>query len=185
MKSPKLEMQNPTKSRSRNGQAPAGCPAGFSDSGLGGAVVCLLAALLLMAWPASGVAQHSIDWSTLDGGGGASTGGVYAVAGTIGQPDAGTMTGGNFALAGGFWGIVAAIQVPGTPPLSIKGTNGAVTLSWPTAPAGFSLEQTSSLTGSRNAWTPVPTGQYQTNSTEVVVVVPVTPENMFFRLRKP
>jgi hypothetical protein len=29
-----------------------------------------------------------LDWFTIDGGGGTSTGGVYAVSGTIGQPDA-------------------------------------------------------------------------------------------------
>ena len=32
---------------------------------------------------------YSIDWYTIDGGGGTSTGGVYSVSGTIGQPDAG------------------------------------------------------------------------------------------------
>jgi hypothetical protein len=30
----------------------------------------------------------AIDWSTIDGGGGTCTGGVYSVSGTIGQPDA-------------------------------------------------------------------------------------------------
>jgi hypothetical protein len=30
-----------------------------------------------------------LSWSTMDGGGGTSTGGAYAVSGTIGQPDAG------------------------------------------------------------------------------------------------
>ena len=30
-------------------------------------------------------AQYSIDWFKIAGGGGASTGGVYAVSGTIGQ----------------------------------------------------------------------------------------------------
>ncbi len=35
-------------------------------------------------------AEYSIDWSTVDDGGSTSTGGVYAVSGTIGQPDAGT-----------------------------------------------------------------------------------------------
>jgi len=52
-------------------------------------------------------AQYSIDWFTIDGGGGISTGGVYAVSGSIGQPDAGRMSGGNFAMDGGFWGIIA------------------------------------------------------------------------------
>ena len=34
---------------------------------------------------ACGLAQnYSIDWSTIDGGGGTSTGGVYTVSGTIG-----------------------------------------------------------------------------------------------------
>src|ERR1017187_274191 len=48
--------------------------------------------------------SYSIDWSTIDGGGGVSTGGVYQVNGTIGQPDAGAaMTGGNYSVSGGFW----------------------------------------------------------------------------------
>ena len=47
--------------------------------------------------------SYSIDWHTTDGGGGTSTGGVYAVTGTIGPPDAGgPMIGGNYSLTGGF-----------------------------------------------------------------------------------
>jgi hypothetical protein len=38
---------------------------------------------------------YSIDWSTVDGGG-TSTGGVYSVSGTLGQPDAGAMSGGDY-----------------------------------------------------------------------------------------
>ncbi len=63
--------------------------------------------------------SYSLDWSTLDGGGGTSTGGVYSVSGTIGQPDAGAMSGGSFTLVGGFWGIVAALQTPGARLLTI------------------------------------------------------------------
>ena len=59
--------------------------------------------------------QYSIDWSSIDGGGGTSTGGVYAVTGTIGQPDAGTLSGGAYTLQGGFWGVIAAVQTPGAP----------------------------------------------------------------------
>ena len=33
--------------------------------------------------------NYSIDWFTIDGGGGTSTGGVYQVSGTIGPLDAG------------------------------------------------------------------------------------------------
>ena len=46
----------------------------------------------------------TIDWYTIDGGGGTSTGGGFALSGTIGQPDAGPeMSGGGFTVSGGFW----------------------------------------------------------------------------------
>lgn len=45
-----------------------------------------------------------LSWWTIDGGGGAATGGAFAIEGTIGQPDASpTMSGGTFQLTGGFW----------------------------------------------------------------------------------
>jgi len=48
---------------------------------------------------------YSLDWWTVDGGGAtSSTGGSYSLAGTMGQPDAGTSSGGTYALSGGFWG---------------------------------------------------------------------------------
>ena len=46
---------------------------------------------------------YEITWSTIDGGGGTSTGGNYTLSGTIGQPDAGMMSGGDYKLVGGFW----------------------------------------------------------------------------------
>ncbi|MHC4501234.1 MAG: hypothetical protein ACYS21_19225, partial [Planctomycetota bacterium] len=49
------------------------------------------------------IADYDISWSTIDGGGGTSTGGNYALVGTIGQPDAGDMSGGDYQLHGGFW----------------------------------------------------------------------------------
>ena len=39
---------------------------------------------------------YDLSWHTIDGGGGTSTGGVYSVSGTIGQPDAGAMSGANY-----------------------------------------------------------------------------------------
>src|SRR5437870_10542341 len=66
----------------------------------------------LLATFAAHAQTYSIGWHTIDGGGGTSTGGVYSVSGTIGQPDAGcAMTGGNFSLTGGFWAL-AAVQTP-------------------------------------------------------------------------
>jgi len=77
--------------------------------------VCLACLVLLAAVPA--LAQsgggYDLSWSTVDGGGGTfSTGGVYSLGGTAGQPDAGLMTGGEYALGGGFWGggAVAAAE---------------------------------------------------------------------------
>jgi hypothetical protein len=42
--------------------------------------------LALSLWSASSASaqSYSIDWFTIDGGGGTSTGGVYSVSGTIG-----------------------------------------------------------------------------------------------------
>jgi len=45
--------------------------------------------LLLVLVPSLHAQTYSIDWYKIAGGGGTSTGGVYAVSGTIGQHDAG------------------------------------------------------------------------------------------------
>lgn len=49
--------------------------------------------------------DFSIPWHTVDGGGHMfSTGGAFALGGTIGQADAGVaLTGGAYSLTGGFW----------------------------------------------------------------------------------
>ncbi len=57
--------------------------------------------VLILSLPVT--AGYEISWSTIDGGGGRSTGGDYALVGTIGQPDAGEMSGGDYRLSGGFW----------------------------------------------------------------------------------
>ena len=73
------------------------------------------AGLMLGAWclgpafaPVARAQSYSLDWHKIAGGGGTSTGGVYAVSGTIGQHDAGgPMAGGNYSLTGGFWAFYA------------------------------------------------------------------------------
>lgn len=52
---------------------------------------------------------YAIESFTVDGGGGTSSGGSYALTGAIGQPDAGAMAGGAFTLTGGFWGDAALL----------------------------------------------------------------------------
>jgi len=128
--------------------------------------------------------SYSIDWFTIDGGGGTSTGGVYSVSGTIGQPDAGTLSGGSYTLVGGFWGIVSAVQTPGAPFLSIARSNASVTVSWPRPATGFVLDEVPALTGSPPPWTPVAL-PYQTNATDIWITVPAPTGNKFYRLRKP
>jgi hypothetical protein len=67
--------------------------------------IALILALLIV--PAIALAQsdgdYDLTWSTIDGGGGASSGGEYTLRGTIGQADAGTLSAGDLTLVGGFW----------------------------------------------------------------------------------
>ena len=76
------------------------------------------AALALLTTAGLALAVPAIDWYSIDGGGGISSGGIFTVSGTIGQADAGppVMTGGIFTLTGGFQAV---------PPPSCPGdTNG-------------------------------------------------------------
>jgi hypothetical protein len=121
--------------------------------------------------------SYSIDWSTIDGGGGTSTGGVYSVSGTIGQPDVGTMTGGQYSVLGGFWSLYA-VQTPGTPTLTIvPASPGFATISWTPATPGFVLQETLSL--SPTNWVNSP------SATTNPIVVPATLPTKFYRLFKP
>src|SRR3977135_3203739 len=112
---------------------------------LGKMKVLLLLVVLSLAAPALRAQNYSIDWFTIDGGGGTSTGGVYSVSGTIGQPDAGTMSGGNYTIERGFWGIIAAVQPPVAPLLSIARSGANVIVSWPSPSTGFSLQQNTNV----------------------------------------
>src|SRR5439155_24902248 len=103
--------------------------------------------LVLSGCPRACAQTYSIDWHKVAGGGGTSTGSVYSVSGTIGQPDAGpTMSGGNYGLDGGFWGLISAVQTPGSPLLTIARTaTNTVAVSWPSPSTGFSLQQNTNL----------------------------------------
>lgn len=46
---------------------------------------------------------YDLSWWSVDGGGGTSSGGVFAVTGSLGQPDAGSAGGCGTAVAGGVW----------------------------------------------------------------------------------
>ncbi|MHC4721595.1 MAG: hypothetical protein ACYS6I_02680 [Planctomycetota bacterium] len=67
--------------------------------------ITLLTVWLLMTSSALAMSggDYEISWSTIDGGGGRSSGQDFVLIGTIGQPDAGEMAGGDYELSGGFW----------------------------------------------------------------------------------
>jgi hypothetical protein len=144
-----------------------------------------LAGLCLLGLAAALAQNFTITWWTIDGGGGTSTGGVYSVSGTIGQPDTGRMAGGRFALEGGYWGGVVAIQTEGAPRLSVTPTNGAVVIAWPAPSSGWVLDQTPTLDGASLPWSQVPLSQYQTNDTQVFITLQPPVGSGFYRLRKP
>jgi hypothetical protein len=131
----------------------------------------------------SGLAQsYSIDWYTIDGGGGTSTGGVYSVSGTIGQPDAGHMSGGNYTLDGGFWSILA-VQTPGAPLLRVFTTaTNSVVVAWPSASTGFSLQDNTNL--STSIWNTVTNVPVVIGSENQVIIKPPA-GNHYFRLKNP
>ena len=143
--------------------------------------VCLIALGLLASalCPPAAAQTYSIDWFTIDGGGGTSTGGVYSVSGTIGQPDAGgPLTNGQYSVTGGFWALPTAVQVTNAPTLTIvPATPGNATISWTPATPGFVLQETWVLSPAN--WTNSISGA--TNP----ITVPATLPTKFYRLFKP
>ncbi|HDQ34851.1 MAG TPA: hypothetical protein ENN14_00880 [Chloroflexi bacterium] len=70
-------------------------------------ILGLLFLVTLLLLPAAVLAQegggYDLTWSTVDGGGGLSSGNAYTLHSSIGQPDAGNLYGDLYTLAGGFW----------------------------------------------------------------------------------
>jgi hypothetical protein len=140
--------------------------------------VCLLVWLLTAT---KVTAQNfTLDWFTIDGGGGTSTGSAYSVSGTIGQPDAGVSSGGNYSLIGGFWGAVIPVQQVGGPTLFIANhQNGSVKVSWIPNTPGFVLQASAALHPTPVAWTNAPAAY--TNG----AIIPASVQTRYFRLTKP
>lgn len=128
----------------------------------------------------SALADYSIGWFTLDGGGGTSGGGSYSLSGTVGQPDAGTLTGGNYTLAGGFWGGVGA-QALARPQLriAVNAQGTAVTVAWPDPSTGFSLQENGDLNTS--GWSAVGATPVVVDG-EKQVTISLPAANRFYRL---
>ena len=144
------------------------------------AVLTLGVALLA---PSALAQSYAIDWITIDGGGGTSTGGVYSVSSTIGQPDAdAAKIGGKVSLVGGFWPLFA-VRTPGAPLLSIvlTGTNTAI-VSWPSDSTGFTLQERS------DPGSPIwgaPAESITDNGTNRFVIISPPSGHRYYRLIKP
>ena len=139
-------------------------------------------ALLALVAPSASVAQnYAISWYKIAGGGGTSTGGVYAVNGTIGQPDASSaMAGGSYSLVGGFWSMISVIQSAGVPKLTIYHSGNSVVVAWPNA-GTFTLLQNATATGSN--WATSGYAISTANGTNSITITSPS-GNLFFRLKQ-
>ena len=148
-------------------------------------MISIVGAALLL--PSALHAQsYSINWYTVAGGGGTSSGAIggvaYSVSGTIGQPATATMSGANYSLTGGFWSFLAAVQTAGSPFLTITRSNTLAIISWSSSATGFVLQQSSTL--QPNSWS-TSTNSTATNASTISVTVPATNGYQYFRLVNP
>jgi len=127
----------------------------------------------------SAFAQYSIDWFTVDGGGGTTSDGVYEISGTIGQPDAGSVIAGDYVIEGGFWSdLEAAPELPG---LTIELVSpSSVLVSWPAPANGFVLQQNTNVTTTN--WVAVTNPPVVANGEKQVTVSPLV-GNRYYRLK--
>jgi hypothetical protein len=92
------------------------------------------------------------------------------------------MSGGNYTLQGGVWVLIAAIQTPGAPLLTITHTTtNPVIVSWPSATTSFTLQTNTSVT--TGTWGSSITTPSDDGSNKYVIVNPPV-GNGFYRLAK-
>jgi hypothetical protein len=134
--------------------------------------------LMIVALCPTAIAQSfTIDWFTIYGGGGTSSGGTYSVTGTIGQANTGVASGGAFTVISGFWpGIVAESGV--LPRLDIRWESNHVVLSWPQSSPGYLLQE-----GVPGEWSDVTEPAVQVGD-DNELTVSITTTHRFFRLRR-
>ena len=124
--------------------------------------------------------SYSIDWYKISGGGGTSTGGVYTVSGTIGQPDAsGALTGGSYSLTGGFWSLISVVQTAGLPNLTVTHSGHSVIVSWPNT-GTYTLQQTATV-AVKNSWATSGYAISTANGTNSITITSPAGK-LFFRL---
>ena len=129
-------------------------------------------------------AQSSIDWLTVDAGGGASASANYVLDSTIGQPDAATLTSANYTIVGGFWALENLGPASGLPMLHIaRATPGNVLLSWPSPSTSFVLQENLDLSNAAG-WADI-VGSVNDDGMLKSMTRPISGVTRFYRLRKP
>lgn len=143
----------------------------------------LLLAFLLLGTLTAQAQSYSITSHTVDGGGGTSSGGAYAVTGAIAQADASAAsTGGTYSLSGGFFAQYMALQQTGAPPLTIRGVGANVQLVWGADVPGWVLQANSADLAPAN-WLDV-VGTPTVSGPEQFLQFAAGSGRVFFRLRK-
>ena len=141
---------------------------------------------LAFALSATAYAQSSIDWSTLDAGGGAHSSANYVVNFTAGQMDVGStvLNSANYRIIPGFWALEDLGPATGLPELSIAERGLNEVLSWPSPSTGFVLQHTDSLNVLPAAWSDTP-GLVSDNGFIKSLTLPHNLSKRFYRLRRP
>jgi hypothetical protein len=135
---------------------------------------------LLLFAPIAAAQNFSVDWFTVDGGGGTSAAGSFAVSGTVAQPDSGSMSGGAYSVVGGFWSFAAAETLA----LAVSNSPTGVVVYWNRPANNWVLDESPILLSSPpHPWAQV-AFPYETNATHIYVTVPAPAAHKFYRLRK-
>src|ERR1039457_394216 len=141
----------------------------------------LMIAGWLLALPTLHAQFYSVDWYKVAGGGGTSTGGMYSVSGTIGQPDAsGAMSGGQYSVTGGFWSLFSVVQTEGAPTLFISHSGNSVMVYWQST-GSWTLQQNADL-AVPSGWS-ASSGVITSNGTNSLTLANPA-GNLFFRLKQ-
>lgn len=140
---------------------------------------------LLTVFVTSLSGQSSIDWFTLDGGGGAQNSANYLVNSTVGQNDfgSGASTSANYQIIPGFWAAENMGPASSLPELTIVLSGPNVTISWPSPSPGFVLQQSDSLDTIPASWTDT-LGAINDNGTIKSITVSHDVAKRFYRLRR-
>lgn len=155
-----------------------------------GGTLGLCVAAIMLAACSDVFGQFTLVRHMIGGGGGVSVGvnppnGNYTVNVTLGDPLVGSSQGGSYTLSSGFLSSPGDQQTPEDAPELLIALNGnRMVLSWALPATGWVLDRTSALVDAATSWTEV-SASYQTNNTHVLVTIPMSAEDTFFRLRKP